>query len=53
MDTEPRATAAPARPRRPRHLPGVEGIWVFVFADMTVFGILALSQVTEFLYWQF
>jgi nitric oxide reductase NorE protein len=23
-----------------RHLPGVEGIWVFVVADMTVFGIL-------------
>ena len=26
--------------RKPRHLPGVEGIWVFVLADMTVFGIL-------------
>jgi nitric oxide reductase NorE protein len=26
--------------RKPRHLPGVEGIWVFVIADMTVFGVL-------------
>lgn len=26
--------------RRPRYLPGVEGIWVFVIADMTVFGVL-------------
>jgi nitric oxide reductase NorE protein len=26
--------------RNPRCLPGVEGIWVFVIADMTVFGVL-------------
>ncbi|MDT7587355.1 MAG: hypothetical protein QOE32_4905 [Pseudonocardiales bacterium] len=26
--------------RRSRHLPGVEGVWVFVIADMTVFGVL-------------
>jgi nitric oxide reductase NorE protein len=26
--------------RKSRHLPGVEGIWVFVIADMTVFGVL-------------
>ncbi|HEY9415521.1 MAG TPA: hypothetical protein VIQ30_12230, partial [Pseudonocardia sp.] len=30
--------SAPRKTRR--HLPGVEGIWVFVAADMTVFGIL-------------
>ena len=26
--------------KKARHLPGVEGIWVFVIADMTVFGVL-------------
>jgi nitric oxide reductase NorE protein len=24
----------------PRRLPGVEGVWVFVMADMTVFAVL-------------
>ena len=24
----------------PRHLPGVEGVWVFVFADMMVFAVM-------------
>lgn len=37
-DLDTVAARAPDRPRR--HLPGVEGIWVFVAADMTVFGIL-------------
>lgn len=27
-------------PARARHLPGEEGIWVFIFGDMTVFAIL-------------
>jgi len=38
LDVEADATRAPDVKRR--HLPGVEGIWVFVAADMTVFGIL-------------
>lgn len=29
----------PATPPR-RHLPGVEGVWVFVFADMAVFAVM-------------
>jgi nitric oxide reductase NorE protein len=28
---------------KPRRLPGVEGIWVFVAGDMTIFGILFVS----------
>src|SRR5882672_4715614 len=38
LDLEAGATQAPDSKRR--HLPGVEGIWVFVAADMTVFCIL-------------
>src|ERR1700704_5985540 len=40
MSVEVEAGAAQAPQTRRRHLPGVEGIWVFVAADMTVFGIL-------------
>lgn len=29
--------------KKPRHLPGVEGVWVFVTADMVVFGVLFAS----------
>jgi nitric oxide reductase NorE protein len=32
---------AEARPER--RLPGVEGVWVFVFADMTMFAVMFLS----------
>jgi nitric oxide reductase NorE protein len=36
-----RALPSPDQPaRRPRHIPGEEGIWVFIFGDMTVFAIL-------------
>jgi len=38
VDVETGLAQAPDTKRR--HLPGVEGIWVFVAADMTVFGIL-------------
>jgi len=30
----------PAGPGRPRHVPGEEGIWVFIFGDMLVFAVL-------------
>lgn len=41
MTAEP-ADAGPVEVlgRTPRRLPGVEGIWVFVMADITVFGVL-------------
>lgn len=35
--------AAAAVPRETRRLPGVEGVWVFVAADMTFFAILFVS----------
>jgi nitric oxide reductase NorE protein len=40
MSVEVATGAAEAPQIKRRHLPGVEGIWVFVAADMTVFGIL-------------
>jgi len=40
MGPGPDAGTVDVLERRPRHLPGVEGIWVFVIADMTVFGVL-------------
>jgi nitric oxide reductase NorE protein len=40
MSVEVEAGAAHTQEKRRRHLPGVEGIWVFVAADMTVFCIL-------------
>jgi len=40
MSVEVERGTAQAPEKKPRHLPGVEGIWVFVAADMTVFGIL-------------
>ena len=33
-------TPSPEHPMRPRHIPGEEGIWVFLFDDMMVFAIL-------------
>jgi len=40
MNPGPDAGAVHVLGRKPSHLPGVEGIWVFVLADMTVFGLL-------------
>lgn len=40
MNGESPTDVASPRPVRSRRLPAIEGIWVFVFADMTVFGVL-------------
>jgi nitric oxide reductase NorE protein len=32
---------------KPRRLPGVEGVWVFVIADMTMFGVLFACFVAD------
>ena len=40
MSSDCDASSVQVLERRPRHLPGVEGIWVFVGADMTVFCVL-------------
>lgn len=45
MSTHPQVRAGTStvpvaqRPRQ-RHLPGVEGVWVFIFADMLVFAVM-------------
>jgi nitric oxide reductase NorE protein len=33
--------------KEPQRLPGAEGVWVFVFADMTVFAIMFGSFITD------
>jgi nitric oxide reductase NorE protein len=41
MSSESTGLAEPiASPSPGRHLPGVEGVWVFVFADMVVFAVM-------------
>lgn len=37
---EAAAIADASAAKRPRHLPGVEGVWVFVYADMAVFALM-------------
>lgn len=40
MNSDPAIRSAGAPPARVRHLPGVEGIWAFVLADMFVFALI-------------
>jgi len=40
MRGQPIGASAPVEPHQGRRLPGVEGVWVFVFADMTVFAVM-------------
>ncbi|MGH8516074.1 MAG: cytochrome c oxidase subunit 3 [Panacagrimonas sp.] len=40
MSADTEACIRGAMPRADRHLPGVEGVWVFVFADMAVFAVM-------------
>jgi nitric oxide reductase NorE protein len=40
MSSDADTRLAPVDDRTPRRLPGVEGLWVFVIADMTVFAVL-------------
>ncbi|GAC1635142.1 MAG: cytochrome c oxidase subunit 3 family protein [Nevskia sp.] len=41
------AAAASRRAETPRRLPGVEGVWVFIAADMVIFGLLFVSFMQE------
>jgi len=40
MNREAQANSSPVRRDVPKYLPGVQGLWVFVIADMSVFGML-------------
>ena len=40
MSARPEQDSIQAAARASRHLPGVEGVWVFVFADMAVFALM-------------
>lgn len=40
MRAESEAASAPLAVHEGRHLPGYEGVWVFVFADMAVFSLM-------------
>lgn len=40
MSSDTEAQLLPLNKKPRHHLPGVEGVWVFVIADMTIFGIL-------------
>lgn len=40
MSIDSATAAVPAMPRAQRRLPGVEGVWFFVFADMAVFAVM-------------
>lgn len=40
MEREAGPIAGPAESKPSRHLPGVEGVWVFVYADMAVFALM-------------
>jgi nitric oxide reductase NorE protein len=47
VSTLSRMRVATADPVKPRRLPGVEGIWVFIGADSVIFAILFLSFMQE------
>lgn len=40
MNLEAESITGPKADERRRHLPGVEGVWVFVYADMAVFALI-------------